>query len=51
MAKRIRKSDAAKERYWRGVVRGHGASDQSVRDYCRQAGVKESAFYWWRRGS
>ena len=49
MAKRIRKSDPEKERYWRGVVRGQQRSGQSVREYCRQAGVKESAFYWWRR--
>ena len=49
MAKRVRRSDPTKERYWRGVVRGHGGSGQSVREYCRQAGVKESAFYWWRK--
>jgi hypothetical protein len=46
---RMRRGDRAKERYWRGVVRGHASSGQSVREYCRQAGVKESAFYWWRR--
>jgi transposase-like protein len=49
MAKRVRKSDPAKERYWRAVVQGYEGSGQSVREYCRQAGVKESAFYWWRR--
>ena len=46
---RLRRSDPEKERYWRGLVQGHGGSGQSVREYCRQAGVKESAFYWWRR--
>lgn len=46
---RLRRCDPAKERYWRGVVQGQGGSGQSVREYCRQAGVKESAFYWWRR--
>jgi len=49
MAKRVRRSDPAKERYWRGVVRGHRGSGQSVREYCHEAGVKEAAFYWWRR--
>jgi len=46
---RLRRSDPEKERYWRGLVQGHGGSGQSVREYCRQAGVRESAFYWWRR--
>ena len=46
---RLRRSDPQKERYWRELVQGQGQSGQSVREYCRQAGVKESAFYWWRR--
>jgi len=46
---RLRRTDDEKERYWREVVRGQGGSGQSVREYCRQVGVKESAFYWWRR--
>jgi len=46
---RLRQSDPEKERYWRRLVQGQGRSGQSVREYCRQAGVKESAFYWWRR--
>ena len=44
-----RRRDAGKERQWREVIRARGASGQSVREYCRGAGVKESAFYWWRR--
>jgi len=46
---RLRRGDPERERYWREVVRGQGQSGQSVREYCRDAGVKESAFYWWRR--
>lgn len=46
---RLRRTDPEKERYWRGVVQGQRGSGQSVREYCRQAGVKESAFYWWRK--
>lgn len=46
---RLRRTDPEKERYWRAVVQGQGGSGQSVREYCRQAGVKESAFYWWRK--
>lgn len=46
---RSRRSGPERERYWREVVRGQVESGQSVRAYCRDAGVKESAFYWWRR--
>jgi len=45
----LRRSDPEKERHWRELVRGQQRSGQSVREYCRRAGVKESAFYWWRR--
>jgi transposase-like protein len=41
--------DAGKERHWREVIRTQKSSGQSVREYCRQVGVKEAAFYWWRR--
>jgi hypothetical protein len=43
------RSDPEKERRWGELVRGQQLSGQSVRGYCREAGVKESAFYWWRR--
>ena len=46
---RLRRTDPAKERYWQDMVQGQSLSGQSVREYCRRAGVKESAFYWWRR--
>jgi transposase-like protein len=34
---------------WQEIINGQQQSGQSVRAYCRQAGVEESAFYWWRR--
>jgi len=37
------------ERYWRKVVRGQQQSGQSVRVYCRDAGISEATFYWWLR--
>jgi len=46
---RLRRTDPEKERFWRDLVHGQQRSGQSVREYCRQAGVKESSFYWWRR--
>lgn len=38
-----------RESRWREIVAGQRQSGQSVRAYCRQAGIEESAFYWWRR--
>ena len=46
---RLRRTDPEKERYWRELVLGQAGSGQSVREYCRRADVRESAFYWWRR--
>jgi len=38
-----------RQRHWQKIVRGQQESGQSVRAYCRRAGIEESAFYWWRR--
>ena len=38
-----------RQSHWQEIVRGQQQSGQSVRAYCRQAGIEESAFYWWRR--
>jgi transposase-like protein len=46
---RSRRRDPGRERHWQEVIRAHTSSGQSVREYCRQAGVKEASFYWWRR--
>ena len=46
---RSRQRDVGKERQWREVIRTQQSSGQSVREFCRQAAVKEAAFYWWRR--
>lgn len=43
------KRDAAKERFWRGVLQRASASELSVRAFCRRENVPESAFYFWRR--
>ena len=47
MANKMR--DAAKERFWRGVVKRFAASGLSVRVFCRDEKLAESAFYAWRR--
>ena len=41
--------DRAKERLWRWHVRAQQASGQSVREYCREHGLSEPGFYWWRQ--
>ena len=44
-----RKRDGQRQSRWHEIVRRQVESGQSVRSYCRQAGIRESAFYWWRR--
>jgi transposase len=48
MAKGIER-DPRKEAFWRRVLRAHGTSGRSVREYCQQRGLTESAFHFWRR--
>jgi len=40
---------AAKEQYWRGVVRRLEASGLGVRRFCEQEGLVEHRLHWWRR--
>lgn len=35
--------------YWREVLAEFARADQSVREFCAQRGLKEPAFYAWRR--
>lgn len=49
MKKRSRRCDSEKQMYWEEVVRRCKESGQSVRNYCRAEGLRESAFYFWRR--
>jgi len=49
MAKRGRSGDPAKRRRWWELVKRWQQSGQTVREFCRSAAVKESAFYWWRQ--
>ena len=41
--------DSAKERRWRDFVKRQAASGLSVRAFCQQEKLTESAFYAWRR--
>ena len=49
MKKRIRRGDSQKLRYWEEVMRRWREGGQSVRAFCRAEGLRESAFYFWRR--
>jgi transposase-like protein len=49
MKKRVRRGDPQREQQWQAAVRQWQKSGQSIREYCRTLGVKESAFYFWRR--
>ena len=49
MKKRLRQSGSERQTYWEEAMRRWKESGQSVRDFCRNEGVRESAFYFWRR--
>jgi hypothetical protein len=49
MKKRVRHSGSERRVYWEEVMRRWRESGQSVREFCRNEGVRESAFYFWRR--
>ena len=40
---------SGRESFWRRIVEGERSSGLSVRAWCSQNDVRESAFYWWRR--
>ncbi|MGO8789484.1 MAG: IS66 family insertion sequence element accessory protein TnpA [Terriglobia bacterium] len=43
------KRDREKARYWQKAIREVVRSRTSIREFCRQCGLKESRFYWWQR--
>ena len=49
MKKRIRRGDPQRQSYWEEVMRRWREGGQSVRAFCRAEGMRESAFYFWRR--
>jgi hypothetical protein len=44
-----RKRDEAKAAHWRGHVAAQDSSGLSVRAYCAEQGLREPAFYAWKR--
>ncbi len=49
MVRGIDRRDVGKERLWRDRLTRQASSGQSVRAFCQEEGVKESAFFYWRR--
>jgi transposase len=49
MKNRVRQGNPERERQWQETVRRWRQSGQTVREYCRAQGLKESALYFWRR--
>ena len=49
MANDTKRQDLRKEMFWRRTIDRHASSGLSVRAWCRNQGLKEAAFYWWRR--
>ena len=49
MKKRVRQGGSERQTYWEEAMRRWRESGQSVREFCRNEGVRESAFYFWRR--
>ena len=49
MKKRTGQRDPQRQVYWEQVMRRWQEGGRSVTDFCRAEGVRESAFYFWRR--
>ncbi len=49
MANGRERRDLKKEAFWRRRLDQQADSGLSVRAWCRKQGLKEAAFYWWRR--
>ena len=49
MVKRTTRRDLKKESRWRELVHRQSVSGMSIRGWCRDQGVQEATFQWWRR--
>jgi transposase-like protein len=49
MKRAFRRGDPQRQSYWQGVMWRWKESGQSVRGFCRAEGLRESAFFFWRR--
>ena len=49
MGGRLRRTDPAKERFWRRTVAEHRRSGLTIREFCARRSLSEPLFYAWRR--
>lgn len=42
------RSNGERRKYWEGLVHEQSESGLSIREFCRQHGVNDNSFYWWR---
>jgi hypothetical protein len=49
MAKRVRRSRAEREAFWRRQFDDWRQSGQTITAFCREQGLTESAFHLWKR--
>jgi transposase len=45
----VRKIDGDQEPFWRMAIETWQASGRSVRQFCKQEGLAEPSFYFWRK--
>ena len=48
MGNRTRR-DNGKEGHWRRQIAGQATGDWTIRRYCREHGLSEASFHWWKR--
>jgi hypothetical protein len=41
--------DPVKDAFWRDTLAAFAGAGQDIRQFCRERGLRESAFYFWRR--
>ena len=49
MSQRAYLRNGEKERFWRDVLTRRSKTKLTVREFCRREGLRESAFYFWKR--
>jgi hypothetical protein len=49
MAKKRKRRDPDKERFWRRTMRRQHQSGLTVSAFCAAEGLKDWSFHWWRR--
>ena len=47
--RKVNRGDIEKQNRWNRLIREAARSGNSIREFCRRRGIKESQFYWWQR--